>query len=61
MQNELGFDPAVLLLLLGMYFVVNYNTSKSILELLYGLTIVCYYFKYIYIRRKNRIKNGIKH
>lgn len=61
MKEELGFDPVVLLLLFGLYFVLDYYATKFIPELLYGFSLIFYYFKCIIIRKKNRIKNGIKH
>lgn len=60
MKEELGFDPVVLLLLFGIYFVLDYYTSKFIPELLYGFSLIFYYFKCIIIRKKNCKKNGIK-
>ena len=60
MKEELGFDPVVLLLLFGVYFVLDYYTSRFIPELLYGFSLIFYYFKCIIIRRRHHIKNGIK-
>ena len=59
MNKELGFDPVVLLLLFGVYFVLDYYTSKFIPELLYGFSLIFYYFKCIIIRKKYRAKNDI--
>lgn len=60
MKEELGFNPVVLLLLFGIYFVLDYYVTKFIPELLYGFSLIFYYFKCTIIRRRNHMKNGIK-
>lgn len=48
-----SFDPVVLLLFIGIYFVLSYIDTKIIPELIYGSILLIYYFKYLLIKKKS--------
>lgn len=56
MTKEGNFDPVVLLLLFGLYFVLKYATTQSITELIYGIVLLIYHIRFQIARRKARSK-----
>ena len=60
MKEELEFDLVVLLLLFGVYFVIEFYSTRFIPELLYGFSLIFYFFKCTIIRKRKCIKKGIK-
>ena len=57
MTKEGDFDPVVLLLLFGLYFVLKYATTQSVSELVYGIILLGYHIRFKIARRKSdRIK-----
>ena len=46
MTDKGKFDPAVLLLLFGLYFVLKYPTTKEATELLYGIILIGYHIRF---------------
>ena len=52
MAKEGDFDLVVILFLLGLYFVLNYATTKCVSELVYGIILLGYYVRFRLARRK---------
>lgn len=46
------FNPAVLLLIFGLYFILDFVSTKCIPNLLYGLFLVSCYIRIIFLYKK---------
>jgi len=53
MTKENNFDPVVLLLLFGLYFIMSFISEKNIPELLYGIVLIFYYVKCKFVLKNN--------
>lgn len=47
-----NFDPVVLLMLFGIYFILDFMSGKNIPQLLYGIALIVYYIRYKIIKNK---------
>ena len=45
MQEKIGVDFVVILLLLGIYFIFKYFAEKNLFDLVYGCILVYYHIK----------------
>ena len=52
MQTNSDFDFVVLLLLVGIYFIFEFFSTKQITDLLYGIILVIYYIKFRFLNKK---------
>lgn len=51
-MEKSNFDPVVLLMLFGIYFVINYLVIFNLIELLYGIILIIYYIKCKIVQKK---------
>lgn len=48
-----GFNPILILLLFGIYFIISYFETKNIPELVYGAVLVCYHVKFKILQKNS--------
>lgn len=51
MLNKNGFNYVVLLLLVGIYFILNYFAQKQLTDLIYGIILVIYHIKFRFLNK----------
>ena len=50
MNNKL--DEVLLLLLIGIYFVLDFFATGFIPDMIFGVILIYYHFKFLFIRKK---------